>query len=58
LPILSQIKLYGFNEVYIPIDNAEEASLAKNIKIYPVEFLSEIIDHFKGLKKPKITRFK
>jgi magnesium chelatase family protein len=54
LPILSQIKLYGFNEVYIPIDNAKEASLAKNIKIYPVEFLSEIIDHFRGFKNLKL----
>ncbi len=54
LPILSQIKSYGFNEVYIPIDNAEEASLAKDINIYPVGFLSEIIDHFKGLKNLKL----
>jgi magnesium chelatase family protein len=54
LPILSQIKSHGFNEVYIPIDNAEEASLAKDIKIYPIEYLYQIIDHFKGLKKLKL----
>lgn len=50
LPILCQIKSYGFSETYIPKENSDEASLAKNLKIYPVHSLSEIIDHFKGIK--------
>ena len=50
LPILSQIKSQGFDEAYIPKENIDEASLAKDIKIYPVNFLSEMIDHFKGTK--------
>ncbi len=56
LPIVDHIKNLGFEEVYIPFENADEASLVDGIKIYPVETLSELIAHFSGIIriKPKV----
>lgn len=51
LPILTQVKSLGFNEVYISKENTEEASLAEDLNIYAANFLHEIIDHFKGVKR-------
>lgn len=49
--ILSTIiyaKKEGFTEVYIPNENAEEASLIGGIKIFSVSNLVEIINHLTG----------
>lgn len=35
----------GFNELFIPMENAEEASLVSGITIFPVGNLHELIDH-------------
>lgn len=51
LPILSKIKKLGYDEVYIPYHNREEASLAKEINIYPVNTLLELIEHFQNKKQ-------
>lgn len=45
LPILCQISNLGFTEVYIPRENSTEASLAKNISIYPADSLAQVIEH-------------
>ena len=50
LPILCQAKNLGFGQAFVPAENAEEASLARDIAIYPVSSLPEIIDHLSGLK--------
>lgn len=35
----------GFKEVYLPIENAKEAALIKELKIFPVANLAELIKH-------------
>jgi magnesium chelatase family protein len=46
-------KQNNFTEIYIPIENAEEASYAENITVYPVKNLDELILH---LKKEKFIK--
>ncbi len=45
LPLVETAKKKGFKEIYVPKDNAEEAALIRDIKIYPVSNLSELIKH-------------
>ena len=45
LPLVIHAKEKGFEEVYLPADNSQEAALIEGIKIYPVKSLSEIIAH-------------
>ncbi len=40
----------GFEEVYLPKDNAREAALIKGIKIFGAETLKEIVEHLKDEK--------
>ncbi len=50
LPILIAAKEEGFKKFILPYENAEEASFVKGIDVYPAKSLSEVIDHFSGLK--------
>ncbi len=50
LPILSKVKDLGYKEVYIPAENIGEAVPITNIDIYPINTLSEIIEHFHNKK--------
>lgn len=45
LPLVRGAKEMGFREIYIPIDNSQEAGLVSDIDIYPVRTLDEIINH-------------
>lgn len=45
LPLINGVKKKGYKEVFIPIENSEEAGLVKDIKIYPVSNLNQIINH-------------
>ncbi len=45
LPIVSQAKNEGFTEVFLPKENAREAALISDIKIYGANTLKEIIEH-------------
>ncbi len=55
LPILCAAKNMGFNQAFIPEKNKKEASLAKNIDIYAVSSLQELIEHLSNKKQaPKI----
>ncbi len=51
LPMICRAPKYGFTSVFIPEKNGKEASLARNIKIYPINSLREIIDHITGAHK-------
>lgn len=51
LPIVAEAKKKGFEEIFLPIDNAVEAALVSDIKIYGANTLKEIIDHL-NTKKP------
>jgi len=51
LPISLMAKKKGFNKIFLPFQNAAEASLVSGLSIYPVKFLGELINHLKGEKK-------
>ena len=53
LPILCQAPQHGYTVAFVPLENIEEASLAKNIIIYGVRTLTEVCDHL--MKKVFIT---
>ena len=48
LPIALLAKEKGFSELYVPAENAAEASVVKGIDIIPVENLYALADHFAG----------
>ena len=41
----------GFKKIYLPAENATEASYIKGIKIYPVETLKQLVNHLNGYKE-------
>jgi magnesium chelatase family protein len=45
LPITDSVKKLGFKEIFLPIENAEEACVVDDIKVYGIRTLREIIDH-------------
>ena len=47
LPATILTKNNGFKEIFVPIENADEASLVDSIKIFGVNNLKEIINHFR-----------
>lgn len=51
LPIICQAADQGFTSAFIPKDNIEEASLARNIILYSVTSIREIIDHVTGINR-------
>jgi len=48
LPIALLAKEKGFRELYVPAENASEASVVKGINIIPVDTLYSLADHFSG----------
>jgi len=54
LPIVSEAKTRGFTEVFLPKENAKEAALVSDIKIYGANNLKEIIEHLNI--KPKVKK--
>lgn len=42
---------HGIKEVFIPFDNAAEASVVNNITVYPVKNTNELVDHLAGRSK-------
>ncbi|MAG44326.1 magnesium chelatase [bacterium] len=53
LPISLMAKDKGFKKIFVPKQNAKEASLVPNIKVIPVQSLKETISHLTGNKKIK-----
>jgi magnesium chelatase family protein len=51
LNICQMAKKKGFEEIYIPEKNTEEASLIGGIKIFPVKNLIELIEHLENKKQ-------
>ncbi|MDQ6984830.1 MAG: magnesium chelatase domain-containing protein [Candidatus Dojkabacteria bacterium] len=49
LPIADAIHKLGYKEIYLPIENADEASLISGIKVYGVNTIKEILNHFDGI---------
>lgn len=50
LPITILARDCGFEEIFVPLGNGEEASLAQGIKIYETENILELLDFLEGRK--------
>lgn len=55
LPMAIQAKELGIKEIFLPKENAYEASVAKGVKIYGVENINQLVNHLCGqeLMKPQ-----
>jgi len=51
LPLVQEAKKMGFDEVYLPKENAEEAALIDGIKIFGANSLTEVVEHINELKE-------
>ncbi len=67
LPIAQKAKQSGFEEIFLPMENAEEASIISGIKIFAVNSLLEVIQHInkkeiligeEALEQKEIPEFK
>lgn len=54
LPLVQEAKKNGFEEVYLPKENAIEGALVEGIKIYGVKSLKEVIEHLDAPTSDKI----
>ncbi len=45
LPITQKAKLLGFEEIFLPIENAQEAGMISGIKIFGADSLLQVIQH-------------
>jgi len=53
LPLAQEAKKLGYKEIFLPIDNAEEAALVDGIIIYGAKNLQAVIDHIYIPKKDR-----
>lgn len=51
LPMASLAKQEGFTTLFVPAEDAAEASLIEGLSIYPIESLLQLVDHLTGHKK-------
>lgn len=50
LPITDSVKAMGFEEIYVPIENAKEASVVSGIKVFGIEDLRQVVDHLNNIQ--------
>ncbi|NCB73654.1 MAG: ATP-binding protein [Clostridia bacterium] len=50
LPMALAARRVGITKLFVPADNAPEASFAEGVAVYPVKTVSELIKHFSGEK--------
>lgn len=55
LPITEEARKQGFEEIYLPRENAEEAALIDGIKVYGVKNLKEVISHLNEKQSEKLS---
>ena len=48
LPIAVSAAQFGIKRLFIPFDNAAEASVARDVEIFPVRDVTELVDHLTG----------
>lgn len=51
LPLAQEAKRRGYEEIYLPKENAAEAALVNDIKIFGVKSLREIVEHLDETKE-------
>ena len=54
LPLVQEAKRMGYEEIYLPKENAIEAALVEGIKIFGVESLKEVVEHLDENKTPHL----
>ena len=68
LPLVESAKQAGYQEIFVPIDNAQEAGLVEGVTIYGARHLKDVIDHVHTIRhdkhgkpqekeRPKLTPF-
>lgn len=50
LPLVQKAYFEGFEEVFVPDANKDEAALIGGVTIYPVATLTELVEHLRGTK--------
>lgn len=53
LPVTQHAKDRGFTKIFLPKDNALEASFIEGIEIYPIKTFKQLIEYAQGLKELK-----
>ena len=48
LPMVAMARDAGIKHVFVPADDAKEASLIENVNVYPVITLAQLVSHFRG----------
>lgn len=48
LPMALAAKEAGFSALYVPAENAQEASLADGLRVYPVQDVTQLLAHLRG----------
>ena len=48
LPMVAMARESGIKKVYVPADDAQEASLIDGLQVYPVVCLSQLVGYFQG----------
>lgn len=51
LPLVQEAKQKGYTEIFLPQDNAAEAALIEDVKIYGIASLNEVIEHLDEIKE-------
>ncbi len=51
LPMASLAKQEGFTTLFVPAEDAAEASLIEGLTVYPIESLLHLVDHLSGHKQ-------
>jgi magnesium chelatase family protein len=58
LPSIDSARKQGFKRIFIPAQNAEEASLIDEIEIIPVKTLLQLLDHLNGTQSIEPVAYK
>ena len=56
LPMAIQAEKEGFEQIFVPLQNAREAAMVKGLRVYGVQHLREVIDHLDGINIISPTR--
>ncbi|MGN1134115.1 MAG: YifB family Mg chelatase-like AAA ATPase, partial [Oscillospiraceae bacterium] len=56
LPMTILAKSLGYEEIYVPKENAREAAVTEGIKVFGVESLKQLVYHFSGKKTIDIEK--
>lgn len=57
LPIVAGLKNFGVEKIIIPAENAKEAAIIPNIKIFPAQNLAQVVEHLQIDSQNKLKPF-